>query len=81
MTDLFKISRERQEAIDDWLAFPAWAFLFAPSRWENDRMIYTVTRKFCREAGMTPRQIMRAVRGGTIELVPLKTMGSRAGGA
>jgi hypothetical protein len=47
----FRISPERVQAIDDWNNFPVWAMLIAGGRWDGERIVYEVTRKFCREAG------------------------------
>lgn len=68
----FRLSPERQQAIDDCLNFPVWAMLTQPGVWTAEGVTTRVTREFCRSVGMTPREILSAQKRGAIELVPNK---------
>ncbi len=77
----FKISPERQQAIDDWLNFPVWAMLTVPTEYRyGEDPVYRVTRKFCRKVGMSPGEIVRAVKAGRIELIAKNKLPSRTDG-
>lgn len=70
----FKISREGQERIDRYLSLPVWGMMFAtePVPFGADGPKYRISRKKCREIGMTPRQITDCVRDGSLELLAEK---------